>query len=137
MSRPRSSWHLLVLLCAAASLTLILFQSPASAAGDDGPEWTVMVYMAADSEPALPWEEDINEMEEAGLTDWMNVIVLVDPLGSGDSMILDIVGDDGPYIVSAEVNDSLEVIPADGEVDMTSPGTLSDFITFCLSLIHI
>lgn len=130
MARSRPSWHLVVLCFAAASLSLTAFQSQASGAQAET-EWTVMVYMAADSEPALPWEEDINEMEEAHLTDRMNVVVLVDPLGSGDSMILDIVSDESPNIVSTELNDSLEVIPADGEVDMTSPGTLSDFVTFC------
>lgn len=131
MARSRLSWHLVILCCAVASLSLTAFQSQASGAQGDETEWTVVVYMAADSEPALPWEEDINEMEEAQLEDWMNVVVLVDPLGSGDSMILDIVSDDSSSILSTELNDSLEVIPAGGEVDMASPGTLSDFVTFC------
>lgn len=131
MARVHSHIHLLILCFAAASLLLTALQSHASAAADEETEWTVMVYMAADSEPALPWEEDINEMEEAQLADWMNVVVLVDPLGVGDSMILEVVSDNSIDIVSTEVNDSLEVIPADGEADMASPSTLSDFVTYC------
>ncbi len=105
----------------------------AGAYAADEPDWTIMVYMAADSVPELPWEEDINEMEAVQLADWMNVVVLVDPLGVNDSMILEVVGGDlgNPAIVSVQVDDSSEVIPADGEADMTSPDTLSDFVTFC------
>lgn len=130
MARYRRHLGIGILVFSASMLTLVSAQ-PGAWAAQDVPEWTVMVYMAADSEPALPWDEDINEMEAAGPPDWMNVVALVDPLGSGDSAIYEVVADDMDLvIVSGTVDDSGDVIPPSGEVDMASPETLSDFITF-------
>ena len=97
------------------------------------PRWTIMVYMAADFLPDLPWRENINQMEAANKVPGTNIIVLVDPLGSNDSMLLQIEHDDGTHgdaIISPRVNDSGAVIPSNGTVDMGSPDTLSSFIRF-------
>lgn len=125
-TRLRAAVLTTVLLCLAS----VPSQSSVQASGQDETTWTFMVYMAADSEPALPWEEDLNEMEAASLAEWIDVVVLADPPGDGDSVLLEIVGDDGPDIVSPEIDDSGEVVPVAGEVDMSSPYTLIDFVAF-------
>jgi len=97
------------------------------------PSWTIMVYMAADFLPDLPWRDNINQMEAANQAPGTNIIVLVDPLGSNDSMLLQIEHDDGTQgdaIISPRVNDSGAVIPSNGTVNMGSPDTLRSFIRF-------
>jgi hypothetical protein len=92
-----------------------------------------MVYMAADFLPDLPWRDNINQMEAANQAPGTNIIVLVDPLGSNDSMLLQIEHDDGTQgdaIISPRVNDSGAVIPSNGTVNMGSPDTLRSFINF-------
>lgn len=111
----------------------LLYAPVAAHASDFGAEtttWTVMVYMAADAEPLLPWEEDINEMEASDRAEEIEVVALVDPFGFGNSMILEIAEDPSLDIVSPQVDDGGEVIPPYGEVSMSSPKTLSDFILF-------
>lgn len=130
MATLRAGLHITVLILTSVSLLCTPLQAQAFGAGQDGPTWTFMVYMAADSEPELPWEDDLNEMEAARPPDWLKVLVLVDPLGYGDSVLLEIEGDDGPSVVSPQVDGSEAVVPSSGEVDMTSPDTLTDFITF-------
>ncbi|MEW5747384.1 MAG: clostripain-related cysteine peptidase [Candidatus Thermoplasmatota archaeon] len=130
MASPRARLRGAVLTIILLCLASVPSQLSVHASGQDETTWTFMVYMAADSEPALPWEEDLNEMEAASLAEWMNVVVLADPLGDGDSVLLEIAGDDGPDIVSPEIDDSGEVVPLAGEVDMSSPYTLIDFVAF-------
>jgi hypothetical protein len=92
-----------------------------------------MVYMAADFLPDLPWRDNINQMEAANQAPGTNIIVLVDPLGSNDSMLLQIEHDDGTHgdaIISPRVNDSGAVIPSNGTVNMGSPETLRSLINF-------
>lgn len=119
---------------ATALLVLISISSATAGFGDADEEpttWTVMAYMAADAEPALPWQDDINEMEGAALTDHVKVVALVDPLGGGNSVIYEIMADNplNPSIVSTEVDDGGTVIPLN-EVNMASAETLRRFIEF-------
>jgi hypothetical protein len=130
MARNHDRLQFIVLLVSSVSLLSVSLSSTSSAADQDEPTWTIMVYMAADAEPVLPWEEDMNEMEAANLMDWMDVVVLIDPLGFGDSVLLEVERDTGPDIVSKEIDDAGEVIPMTGEADMASPDTLRDFVTF-------
>ena len=130
MARNHDRLQFIVLLVSSVSLLSVSLPSMSSAADQGEPTWTIMVYMAADAEPVLPWEEDMNEMEAADLMDWMDVVVLIDPLGFGDSVLLEVERDASPDIVSTEVDDGGEVIPMTGEADMASPDTLRDFITF-------
>ncbi len=93
--------------------------------------WTIAVYMAADAYPELPWEDDINEMEGASLPDRINVVILVDPPGDNDSVILEL-AEDEPWneaIVSPILADDGTVIPT-GEANMASPTVLSNFIIY-------
>lgn len=114
------------------SLLCVPLSADLGSGGQDGTTWTVMVYMAADTDPSLPWAEDINEMEAATIPDWMKVVALVDPNEIGDSFLLEIREDIGynEVIVSDRVDDEERVIPAGGEVDMASPQSLRDFIVF-------
>ena len=52
--------------------------------------WTIMVYMADNYVPGLPWQDNINQMEAANQSPGSNIVVLVHPLGSNDSMLLQI-----------------------------------------------
>jgi hypothetical protein len=97
------------------------------------PTWTIMVYMADDFHPDLPWQENINQMEAALQAPGTNIIVLVDPLVGNGSMLLRIEHDNdtqGSAIISPQVDDSGAVIPPNGTVDMGSPDTLRSFIRF-------
>lgn len=87
--------------------------------------WTIMMYMADDATPDLPWSGNIHQMEAANQTDGTNVIALVDPLGSGNSQLLKV-----EHGGAVTVADSFAVIPPGGEVNMASPNTLSSFIRF-------
>ncbi len=100
-------------------------------ASTDDISWTIMVYMAADAYPELPWEDDVNEMEGASLPDCINVIILVDPLGDDNSVILELAEDDpwNAEIVSTILPDDGTVIPT-GEANMASPMVLSNFIIY-------
>jgi len=115
---------------------VMLFFFPVIAAGladaQEDTTWTVMVYMAADGDPSLPWQDDINEMESAEGSAHLNTIVLVDPDGYGNSMLLEITHDPattGDVIVSPEIDDGGAVIDG-GEVNTGSPATLQKFIEF-------
>ncbi len=120
----------LALLSTSAGYTTAVAQGEA-----DNPleSWTFMIYMAADVDDTLPWEADINEMEAASQALNANTIVLVDPPGMTDTMLLKIEHDDNhfdPEIVSTVIDDDEAVIPAGGEVNTGSPDTLSDFLIF-------
>lgn len=95
-----------------------------SAEALQGETWTVMVYMAADALPELPWADDINEMEDFDHVDGLNVVALVDPYGPDNTMLLEVAEDPNrldPTIVSEE-------IPYVDEADMAFSGTLYQFI---------
>lgn len=99
------------------------------------PTWTIMVYMADDYPPDLPWQANINQMEAANQAPWTHVIVLVDPLGENNPMLLNITQDNGTSeITSPRLNDSGEVIPLNGSFDMGSPETLRNFIDYSAGL---
>lgn len=126
------AWTRVILTLYIVSLLPAAFSAGHVSGEEDQPTWTVMMYMAADTDKTLPWQEDINEMEAAAMPDWLNVIALVDPYGTGDSFLLRIVQDVGynDRIVSPEIDDDGAVIPAGGEADMASSRTLRDFVLF-------
>ena len=116
-----------VLLAALSSASVSCIQSTSQT-------WTVMIYMAADASPELPWELDIGEMEAVDLPGEVRVIVLVDPPDGPNSMLLRIVNDPNGLdfnIVSEVLDDEGAVIPQSGEVNTGSPAALSDFIVYC------
>ena len=99
------------------------------------PEWTIMVYSAADD---VVLEEnmwfDVNEMELVGSTDQMNVVVQIDRYdgaftGDGDWT------DTRRYLITQDSDLSQiasPVVESLGEVDTGDPQTLIDFVTWSI-----
>lgn len=102
------------------------------------PDWTFMVYMSADVDAALANEAlvDINEMETAGSTANVNILVLYDGRGTGDSTIYRIQKDAGGFnsaIISPTVDDLGAVIdPVSRELDMSKPATLKSYAAWTM-----
>ncbi len=118
-----------------ASVLMVLALHPASGAPPGEQTWTIMVYMAADASPELPWELDIGEMEASDLPEEVSVIVLVDPPGGPNSMLLEIANDPNGLdvsIISPTIDDDGAVIPEGGEVNTGSPDTLTEFVVLCM-----
>ena len=99
------------------------------------PEWTVIVYSAADDEvlEETMWF-DVNEMELVGSNSQLNIVVQIDRYagafaGDGDWT------DTRRYLVTQD-NDlstiSSPVIQNLGEVDTSDPQTLVDFVTWSI-----
>lgn len=101
----------------------------------DLPEWTVMVYSAADDdvlEESL-WF-DVNEMELAGSTAQVNSVVQIDRYASGFTGDGDWT-DTRRYLLRQDSDlDRINspVVESLGEVDMGNPQTLVDFITWAI-----
>lgn len=108
-------------------------QAPVNAS--DLPEWTVIVYSAADDEvlEESMWF-DVNEMEVVGSTPQVNVVVQLDRYagaftGDGDWT------DTRRYLIQQD-NDlssiTSPVVQSLGEVDTGDPQTLIDFVTWAI-----
>ncbi|HUE99930.1 MAG TPA: clostripain-related cysteine peptidase [Anaerolineales bacterium] len=108
-------------------------ESPVNTSGL--PEWTVIVYSAADDEVL---EEnmwfDVNEMEVVGSNPQMNIVVQIDRYagsfsGDGDW------SDTRRYLITQD-NDlssiTSPVVESVGEVDMGDPQTLINFVTWAI-----
>ena len=95
-------------------------------------DWTVLVYMDADNNLELPGLLDLNEMEAAGSSEQVNVIVQIDRALGETSLDGDwsetrryrILGDDDRNLLNSEPLQSL------GEQNMGDPAVLADFISW-------
>jgi hypothetical protein len=97
-----------------------------------------MTYMSADADIGLANEAlvDLNEMESAGSTDDVNIIVLYDGMATGDSKLYRIEKDPGGInvgIISPTLDDGNAIIPATGELDMSDPGVLRNFVNWTMA----
>ena len=99
------------------------------------PEWTVIVYSAADDEVL---EEnmwfDVNEMEMVGSNSQMNIVVQIDRYASGFTGDGDW-SDTRRYLITQDNNlDRITspVVQSVGEVDTGDPQTLIDFVTWAV-----
>lgn len=93
-------------------------------------DWTIMSYMSGDNSLSDQVGVDLNEME-AGMTDEtnrVNLIALADTAGDGDTHLYHLEYRNNSSEM-AGINAS-GVVPSDGEADMSSPSTLSDFINW-------
>lgn len=99
------------------------------------PEWTVIVYSAADDDVL---EEnmwfDINEMELVGSTPQLNIVVQIDRYARGFTGDGDWT-DTRRYLIQQD--DNLEqiaspIVESIGEADMGDPQTLVDFVTWAV-----
>ncbi|MFC2072818.1 clostripain-related cysteine peptidase [Chloroflexota bacterium] len=91
-------------------------------------DWTFMVYMAADNNLDPAGVDDLNEMEVVGSTDNVNIVVLSDRWGSGDTNIY--------YVTSDNDTDNVTspVVPGPpAEVNMGDPNTLVNFVEWTKS----
>ena len=99
------------------------------------PEWTVIVYSAADDEVL---EEnmwfDINEMEVVGSNSQLNIVVQIDRYASGFAGDGDW-SDTRRYLITqdSDLNSiTSPIVQSLGELDMGDPQTLIDFVTWAV-----
>jgi len=108
---------------------------------DTLPQWTFMVYLDADNNLEGAGIEDLNEMEEAGSTEDINIVALVDRCEGYDTsngdwedwryyyIDKDPAGANGEIISTEIAYPHLEV---GAEPNMGDPKTLSDFVTWTM-----
>lgn len=97
----------------------------------DPPEWTVLVYMAADNNLESAAIKDFNEMESVGSTDEVTIIVQIDRSRGYDTTNGDWSGtrrylvtrDHDREIINSELLDDTL-----GDLDMSDPENLADFL---------
>ena len=95
----------------------------------NGKNWTIMVYMDADNNLEGDGFKDLNEMEIAGSTDDVNIIVQMDRTEGWDTSNGDWTGAKRIYVEQDSSSQFRSKIIEDmGEVNMGDPYTLSSFI---------
>ena len=92
---------------------------PGESIGPVIPDWTLLVWMANDNSPTLPWQDDIDEMRAADTS--ASIVVLYDGNGSADSRLFSV--EDG------EIN-NLTANFFSTEINTGSPFQLSDFVVW-------
>lgn len=90
-------------------------------------DWTILVYMDGDNDLTASALNDLNEMEAAGSSAAVNVLVQLDQAGGAGALRYKLEGDAEETAVSTPPLADL------GEVNMGDPQTLADFITWGLT----
>jgi len=130
MRRTMAAAVLLVLLL----LSVVPFSNDTSAQ-TELPEWTFMVYLDADNNLEDAGIEDLNEMEEIGSTDDLNIVVQMDRAEGYDTTNGDWEGC-RRFKVEKDLDRSTITSPELallGEVNMGDPGVLVDFVRWSVS----
>ncbi len=99
-------------------------------------KWNFLVYMDGDNDLETYAIMDVNEMEQVGSNQDVNIIVLLDRIPGNDTSngnwtttrIYYITRDSNTSIINSTLLADL------GECDMSNPDTLSDFITYCQNI---
>lgn len=112
--------------------TLTAFPEPSPTIDPNLADWTILVYMAADNDLELQSLLDINEMEAAGQSDEVNVLLQVDRTPGETALDGDwtttrryqVTGDKDPDNISAALLQDL------GELNMGDPDVLTDFLVW-------
>lgn len=106
---------------------LVILMAPASlSAGDDGPQWTVMVYLDGDNNLETYAWLNLEWMEAVGSTEDVNFVVLMDTYsGLADLLYVKNVDQGGSVSVGADYG-----YPK--EVNMADPLVLEGFIETCV-----
>ena len=108
---------------------------------DEKKEWSFMVYLDSDNNLESAGIEDLNEMEEAGSTDEVNIVVLMDRAEGYDSSNGDWVDWRYYYVTKDPAGSNNEIISPEieyphlevgGEPNMGDPQTLVDFVTWSM-----
>jgi len=97
-------------------------------------KWTVMIYYAADNSISNQFLYDINEMEQAGVPNNVNIVTIYDGINHGDTALYkiqpDLITSDN-VIVSKELNDDEYIIPQTShEINTGDPSSLVNFVTW-------
>ena len=102
-----------------------------------GKKWTVMVYIIGDNNLGDLGDNDVDEMESAGSTDQMNILVQID--GSSSYPYNDSSGsrtDANRYYIkySPSANNKIDAYPEVqlGEIDMADTTEIFDFFKWCV-----
>jgi len=90
-------------------------------------DWTILIYMDGDNDLAASALNDLNEMEAAGSSEAVNVLVQLDQADGAGALRYKLEGDADETAVSTPPLADL------GEVNMGNPQTLADFITWGLT----
>lgn len=99
----------------------------------DVAEWSILVYMAGDNNLEAFGIEDLNEMEMIGSTRNLHVLVLFDRSPYYDTTNGNWKGARLFRVEAGSDPDTIEspVLKDYGELDMSDPNTLRDFIVYC------
>ncbi len=92
---------------------------PGGSIGPNIPDWTLLVWMANDNSPTLPWQDDIDEMMAANTS--ASIVVLYDGNESADSRL---------FSVQAGKIANLTAPFFSTEINTGSPFQLSDFVVW-------
>ena len=98
-------------------------------------DWTVMVYLSADNSLEEAALLDVNEMEAAGSSDRVNVLVQLDR-AVGETAAGDDWTDTRRYLIGSDEDASVitsEPLALPGELNMGDPGVLADFLLWGIS----
>lgn len=102
-----------------------IFQSRADAQDESAETWTFMVYMSGDSSLSDQIPSDIQEMKKVGSGDGLEIIVLMDSSGVGDTALARILKNGMEDIPLSDVD------PAWGnELNLGDPDILSRFVSW-------
>ncbi len=98
-------------------------------------DWTVMVYINADNNLESAGVNDLNEMEQVGSSDDVNIVVQIDRTPGYDTSNQDWQGTRRYYIEQDSDTNTIgsQLVEDIGEVDMGSPQTLTDFATWAIN----
>jgi hypothetical protein len=116
-----------ILVVVLAILVLMVATTPLSMERGKA-KWTFIVFLNADNNLYDFALEDLNEMETAGSTSEVNIVVLLDGPEDGDSRILQIVKDEDEEVIhSLPIDDKGRIIRG-YEANMGDLSTLKKFI---------
>ncbi len=107
----------------ASAIVALFFYLPLRA------NWTYMVYIAADNSLSSYADSDISEMEQASDNSNVNIIVLVDQNGNGDSKVIKV--HNGGYDVITPTSESWW--PSDNELNTADWNTAKDFFLWAMN----
>ncbi|UCE80453.1 MAG: hypothetical protein JSV94_04655 [Methanobacteriota archaeon] len=84
---------------------------------DEVAKWTVLLYIVADNDLDVCFDEDFQELKDGGSSDSVNVLIFADRL------------EEGAYYYTIEDNEA-ETLKSLGEVNMGDPEKLTDFVEY-------
>ncbi len=117
--------------------TLLISVAPLNAGQEEGPEiakWTFMVYLDADNNLESAGIEDMEEMETAGSTDQVNIVVQMDRSMEHDTTNGDWTGAKRYLVEQGQKDGNIDSSELEdmGEINMGDPETLINFTTWAV-----